>query len=175
MIFIFIIKTFIKRPSVRIENLNEVIESPKSFFISINDEIEKKKYNQDFDFDYISGAITIEYYNKLIMDFSLWDLVDQLWGYLINLIENVIQTGYGMTYFPDQPVKIEMKVVSKDLLLFSLDEGNIIRETFPMKEFISTLLNSAEIFYRSFMKYFDKKVDFSYELQKINIIQEQIN
>lgn len=127
----FNIKTFIKIQNVQIDNLNEVIENPNRYFINIDDEIEIKKYNQDLDFDFINGAITIEYYNNLIMDFSLWDLVDQLWSYLIQLVEDLVQTGYGMTYFPDQPVKIEMKVVSKDLLLFVLNEGEIIRELLP--------------------------------------------
>ncbi|ENH98124.1 hypothetical protein J416_02129 [Gracilibacillus halophilus YIM-C55.5] len=171
----FNIKTFIKRPSMQIDNLNEVIENPNRYFINIDDEIEIKKYNQYLDFDYINGAITIEYYNNLIMDFSLWDLVDQLWSYLIQLVEDVVQTGYGMTYFPDQPVKIEMKVVSKDLLLFALDEGEIIRELLPMQEFINALFKSAENFYSSFIAYFEREIDFSYELNKIKTIQEQIN
>lgn len=171
----FNINTFIKRPSMQTDNLNEVIENPNRYFINIDNEIEIKKYNKELDFDYINGAITIEYYNNLIMDFSLWDLVDQLWSYLIQLVEDVMQTGYGMTYFPDQPVKIEMKVVSKDLLLFTLDEGKIIRELLPMQEFICALLKSAENFYNSFIAYFEKKIDFSYELNKIKTIREQIN
>lgn len=169
----FKIKTFIKRPGMPIRNLNEVIENPNKYFVSIDNEIEIKKYNQDLDLDYINGAITIEYYNKFIMDFGLWDLVDQLWSYFIQLVEDVIQTGYGITYFPDQPVKIKMQVVSKDLLLFTLDEGKIIRELLPMQEFLNALLKSAENFFNSLMGYFERKIDFSYELKKIKRLQEQ--
>src|SRR5699024_2394060 len=103
----FNIKTFIKRPHVKIDNLNKVIKN----------DIEIKRINHDLDFDYIDGTIIIEYYDHLIMDFSLWDLVDQLWCYFIQLLEEVLQTGYGMTYFPEQPIKMEMKFVSNDLLL----------------------------------------------------------
>lgn len=171
----FNIKTFIKRPGLQVGNKNRVIENPNKYFINIDNAIEIKKYNQDLDFDYIDGAITIEYYNNFLMDFSLWDLVDQLWSYLINLVEDVVQSGYGMTYFPDQPVKIEMKVISKDLLLFTLDEGKIIREILPMQEFINALLKSAEIFFSHFMGYFERKIDFSYELNKIKTLQEKLN
>lgn len=171
----FKIQTFIKIPSMQIDNLHEVIENPNKYFINIDDEMEMKKYIKNIDLDYINGAITIEYYNNFIMDFSLWDLVDQLWSYLIQLVEDVVQTGYGMTDFPDQPVKIEMKVVSKDSLLFVLDEGKIMRELLPMKDFINALLKSAENFYSRFMAYLAKEIDFSYELNKIKAIQEQIN
>src|SRR5699024_1262004 len=104
------------------------------FYVHMNHAIEIKRIYHANDFDYIDGNIIIEYYDHLIMDFSLWDLVDQLWCYFIQLLEEVLQTGYGMTYFPEQPIKMEMKVVSNDLLLFSLDEGRKIRELLPMQE-----------------------------------------
>src|SRR5699024_6545004 len=106
--------------------------------------------------------------------FSLWDLVDQLWCYFIQLLEDVLQTGYGMTYFPEQPIKMEMKVVSNDLLLFSLDEGRKIRELLPMQEFLVALLQGSEDFYSSFVLYFDRKIDISYELNKIHDIKVQL-
>lgn len=170
----FNIKTFIKRPHVKIDNLNKVIKNPSQFFVHINNEIEIKRINHDLDFDYIDGTIIIEYYDHLIMDFSLWDLVDQLWCYFIQLLEEVLQTGYGMTYFPEQPIKMEMKVVSNDLLLFSLDEGRKIRELLPMQEFMTAILKGAENFYSSFTSYFDRKIDFSYELNKIHDIKVQL-
>jgi|SRR5699024_8471547 len=169
----FNIKTFIKIPSVEIENLNEVTENPNKYFINIDNENEVKKYNQDLDVEYINGVIIIEYYNNLLMDFSLWDLVDQLWSYLIKIIEDVLEVGYGMAYFPDQPIKVEMKVVSKDLLLFSLDEGKIIRELLPMQEFINALLKSGDNFFRRFMEHFGEEIDYNYELKKIKAIKEQ--
>src|SRR5699024_11687423 len=119
--------------------LNKVIKNLNQFIYHINYEIEIKRINLYLDFDYIDGIIIIEYYDNLIMDFSLWDLVDQLWCYFIQLLEEVLQTGYGMTYFTEQPIKMEMKVVSNDLLLFSLDEGRKIRELLPMQEFMTAI------------------------------------
>lgn len=171
----FNIQSFIKRPDIQIDDSNKVIENPNKYFININNEEEVKRYNQFLDFDYIDGAIIIKYNNHTLMDFTLWDLVDQLWSYFVELIENVIQTGYGVAYFPDQPVKIEMKVVGNNLLLFSLDEGRIISEILPMQEFISALLISAKNFFSMFMVYFGNEVDYSYDLNRINSIQEQLN
>lgn len=160
---------------MKIENLNKVIEKPNHFFFNIDNKLEMKKYGQDLDFDYINGAITIKYYDKFIMDYSLWDSVDQLWSYFLNLLEEVLDTGYGITYFPEQPVKIEMKILSNDLLVFSLDEGNIIRELLPMQDFMIALLQGAEEFYTCFMTCFEGIIDFNYELNKIKSIHNQIN
>lgn len=171
----FNINTFIKIPNIQIDSINDVIENQNRYFINIDNEMEMKKYNQKFDFDYLNGAIIIEYYNKIIMDFSLWDLVDQLWSYFTKLVEDVVQTGYGMTYFPDQPVKIEMKVISKDLLLFTLDDGKIMKELLPTQAFINALLKSAENCYSRFIACFGKEIDFSHELNRIKTIQRQIN
>src|SRR5699024_5462914 len=133
-----------------------------------------KRINHELDFDYIDGTIIIEYYDHFFMDFRFWELVDQLWCYFILLLEEVLQTGYGMTYFPAQPLKMEMKIVSNCLLLFSLDEGRKIRELLPMYEFMTAILKGAEIFYSSFTLYFDRKIDFSYELNKIHDIKVQL-
>src|SRR5699024_12658294 len=95
----FNIKTFIKRPHVKIDNLNKVIKNPSQFFVHINNEIEIKRINHDLDFDYIDGTIIIEYYDHLIMDFSLWDLVDQLLCYFIHFFEYVLYIIYGIIYF----------------------------------------------------------------------------
>ncbi|MBO8157602.1 MAG: hypothetical protein H0Z32_14320 [Bacillaceae bacterium] len=168
------IKTYIKIPGIRIENLNDINENSSKYFIDLDNEIEMNKYFQNLDLDYIDGAITIEYYNHIIMDFRLWDIVDQLWSYFINLVEEVIQNGYGVTYFPDQPVKVEMKLISKDLVLFSIDEGRVISEMLPMKKFIKTLLSSAENFFVKLTKYV-KNLNFDYELNKIKSIQNQIS
>ncbi|MEW9676885.1 hypothetical protein ABRT01_11990 [Lentibacillus sp. L22] len=169
------IKTFINKPNVQIKNLKEAMGNPAKYFINIDSETEIKKYDKNLDFNYLNGAIIIEYYNKLLMDCSLWDLVDQLWSYIIKLVEDVIHTGYGVTYFPDQPVKVEIKVISKDLVLFTLDEGKITGETLPMHEFINALLNSAENFFSRLTSYFEDDIDFSYELSKIKSIREQFN
>ncbi|GGB48321.1 hypothetical protein GCM10011409_27350 [Lentibacillus populi] len=169
------INTFIKIPNTQIDNLNEILENPTKYFVDIDNVKEIKKYKQNLDLDYLDGVITIKYYDQLIMDYSLWDLVDQLWSYFINLIEDVIQTGYGVTYFPDQPIKVEMKVVSKDLILFTVDEGRITSVTVPMQGFINALLSSAENFFNRLTSYFGKDINISYELNKVKSIRKQFN
>ncbi|WP_018665548.1 hypothetical protein [Heyndrickxia acidiproducens] len=168
------INTFIKKPNLEVSNLEEMIENPYKYFIRIDNETEIKNLSKEIDFDYINGAITIQYYDRFIMDFSLWDLVDQLWSYFIKLVEEVLQTGYGTIFFPDQPVKVEMKTISNDMLLFSLAEGKIISVTLPKQEFLNALLNNAQMFFTKLTSYFKGNVNYSYEINKIKAIQEQL-
>jgi len=60
----FNIKTFIKKPNVKIEDLNEVQINPEIYFINIDNSEEIKKLKQGLDIDYIEGAIIIEYGNE---------------------------------------------------------------------------------------------------------------
>ncbi|WP_041819460.1 hypothetical protein [Heyndrickxia coagulans] len=168
------INTFIKKPNLEINNLEDMLENPNKYFIRVDNETEIKNLSHEIDFDYINGAITIQYYDQFIMDFSMWDLVDQLWSYFIKLVEDVLQTGYGTTFFPDQPIKIEMKNISQDKVLFRLAEGEIISVALPRQDFLITILKSAHMFFNKLMSSFDENVNYSYEINKIKEIQAQL-
>lgn len=169
--FMITIKTFIKRPNVIIENLNDITMHPEKYFISMDDKIELKKYSNSMDVDYLEGAITIEYNNRFIMGYDLWDLVDQLWNYFINLVEDVKHNDCGVFYFPDQPIKVELKSVSTDSLLFTIDEGRIATESLPKQEFINALLNGAENFFSKLSFYFGDHINAQHELDEIQRIK----
>lgn len=171
----FNINTFIKRPGVQISNFNDVYEKPNKYFVDSANVIEVEEYKQEIDCDYISGVITIEYDNHFLMDFSLWDLIDQLWSYIIQLVEDVIYPGYGKTYSLDQPLKMEMKVISQDLILFSLNDGKIVKETLPKQTFLNALLKGAESFFTNLINYCDNEIVFREELDRIKSIIKQLN
>ncbi|WP_269774509.1 hypothetical protein [Bacillus siamensis] len=51
------------------------------------------------DTNYLSGAIILKYSEQELLDATMWDLVDQLWAYFLNLIEETIETGESETFF----------------------------------------------------------------------------
>ncbi|RZK00411.1 MAG: hypothetical protein EOO46_21110 [Flavobacterium sp.] len=64
---------------------------------------------------YVSGAFTLTVNGKEIFDLTHWDLVDQLWAYLIQHFEDVL-SGASMIskgYFPDQPLEIQVESLFK--------------------------------------------------------------
>lgn len=105
-----------------------------------------------------------------MLDVIHWDLVDQLWAYLLNVAEEVLNSGKGETYFPDQPLKLHMKTISNDLMLYNLDTQNKI--LLPKQVFFSALLTGVLAFFESL----DRVYDYHYhnELNKIKDLKNKI-
>ncbi|MEM8641179.1 MAG: hypothetical protein AAGG51_20540 [Cyanobacteria bacterium P01_G01_bin.54] len=57
---------------------------------------------------YIEGYIDITYGEQKILTAQDWDLVDQLWCYLIDGLAEVVRGNSFSTYFPDQPLEIAL-------------------------------------------------------------------
>ncbi|MGP2438629.1 hypothetical protein [Streptomyces sp. JW3] len=70
--------------------------------------------------DYIDGAIDLFVHGVPILDRELWDYVDQLWAYILNMIEELRKRDEVHTFFPDQPIKLTFKRVGVGHLLVSL-------------------------------------------------------
>lgn len=81
------IETYIKNDT-KITSLANIESEYLKYFINFND---KKCLGLIGDFDYIEGAITIKYYENNILSFKQWDIVDQLWSYFINAIEELVE------------------------------------------------------------------------------------
>lgn len=58
------------------------------------------------DIDYIEGAIDLTVGGVQLLSTSMWDLVDQLWAYLINSLEDLASQDTAETCFPDQPITV---------------------------------------------------------------------
>lgn len=80
------IETYIKKKNkiiISLENINEIYSL---YFVRCDDE-SCLEYIEDF--CYLDGVITISCDGMYILDFSYWDLVDQLWSYLIDAIYEI--------------------------------------------------------------------------------------
>jgi hypothetical protein len=69
---------------------------------------------------HVDGAIRLVVEHKPVLDETLWDLVDQLWAYLADMLDTLAETGSASTYFPDSPVHLELTRVSGDRVRVSV-------------------------------------------------------
>ncbi|MEI4803816.1 hypothetical protein WAZ07_21775 [Bacillus sp. FJAT-51639] len=168
----FICNSYMKRPKVIIRDLNKGLEN---YFIHICKTDEMNRIKKDIDLDYLEGVIYLKYFDNIIMDFRYWDLVDQLWAYILDMIEEFLVNGTAETYFPDQPILLSFKSISKDYMLLSID-GNVKKSwTLPKQEFLNTLIVSAEEFFTEMTKIFSSDVQYGLEFEKIKRLKTSIN
>ncbi len=149
----FVIESYLKRPSVKIDSLVKLDCMPD---------------------DYLEGVLYLEYNGSVFMDFTHWDIIDQLWAYMLNLIEDYIKTEKAEVYFPDQPIKLKLSKVSKTLVLFSIVSNELIQLTLPKQEFFQSIVEAGEVFFTKLQEYFERALDYSNELRKIEKLKSMI-
>jgi len=160
----FSVESYINNPKCKIYKIDHDI---CKCFVNVNDHENILKIIKYLDLNYLSGAILLKFYDETILDFKHWDLIDQLWSYMIDLIEETIITGQSEIYFPDQPIKLQVKSISEQYLVFSLTTSSCSKWTLPKKEFFIEILNGAECFFGKIFFYFNSANSFEVELKKI--------
>lgn len=171
---LFRLESYIKKPNVKIDSLSSLNRKSSEYFIRLDDKDSFVSIIDDIDRDYIEGVIYFEYNGSVLMDFTYWDIIDQLWAYLINLIEDYIENKNAEVYFPDQPIKLKIKAINKRLVLFSIESNNSIQLTLPKEELFNSILESGEVFFTKIQDYFKGGLDYSNELEKINNLRNKI-
>jgi len=68
---------------------------------------------------YVTGAIELKIDGVAVIDRGMWDLVDQLWAYITQMIVDLRRSGEAQTYFPDQAIKLAFEKVSTDMIRVS--------------------------------------------------------
>ncbi len=63
------------------------------------------------DADYIKGVIELTIGGVEILTRRVWDLVDQLWAYMVNGVAEVAAGRSFLTRFPDQPLELRFELV----------------------------------------------------------------
>jgi hypothetical protein len=167
--------SYIKKPKVIISSLSSLNQNFNEYFIRLDDEETIKSFISDIDRDYIEGVIFAEYNGIVIMDFTYWDIIDQLWAYIISSIQDYIQNGESEFYFPDQPIRVKMKKINSNLLLFSIESKKSIKLTLSSEELFQTLLESGKEFFTNLQDCFDGILDYSGELELIKEIKDKLN
>ncbi|WP_163113869.1 hypothetical protein [Bacillus velezensis] len=168
----FYIQSLILNPNKKIKDLSVLKKNVNDYFVPLNNIEELKNLKSQLDPHYLSGAIILKYGEQDLLDVTMWDLVDQLWAYFLNLIEETIETGESETYFPDQPLLLKMKSISNDMLLFEIDEKQKV--LLPKLDFFETLLKNAKSFFETINFVLGESCDYEYELNKIDELQAKI-
>jgi hypothetical protein len=171
----FTIKSYIKIPHKIINNLKKVQQNPLAYFIDIDNEKEIVKIKKQFDLDYLEGAIYIAFNDQVIIDYTMWDLVDTLWAYFLILIKDIIEKNKAEIYFPDQAIKIKMQT-DKNFIIFSLTIPNNEdrRWVLPIDLFLKALLDGAQYFFEKMILLFEEnQEDYLDELKKVQILRKK--
>lgn len=115
-------------------------------YIKVNDEfiaIEDIKGNSVYkkmDKRSIEGAITIKYYTQIILDLTYWDYIEELWLYIIAMLEEYKINEYAKMLFPDQPVSLEIVKDRNEMSILRISHKNQKQSFYlPEKEFIKSL------------------------------------
>lgn len=141
----------------------EIRMNPNKYFIPINNEQIYEKF-QVIDPFYIEGAIEIRYYGQEVMGIKYWDLIDQLWSYMLNLVGEYLQKGMSECYFPDMPVKLSFTSKSNGLIQFQIAENKWV---LPEKEFINCLIEGSLFFFEKANELIEN-VDYTSDIKRIN-------
>ena len=124
-------------------SINSYLRYSESEFVPVRD-----CTNRVEDEDYIAGAIDMTINDVQILDTSLWDYVDQLWGYIVNMLIDFDENDKVQTSFPDQPIKFSFEKVTKDMLLVSLKYDSVNRKALiGRQEFIEAIREAGIEFF----------------------------
>jgi hypothetical protein len=168
----FVSKSYIKYPHMNVYDLSDVEKRPLSYFTEI-DNLEKMSHiKNDLDLDYIYGAIYFTYNKQIIMDFTYYDLIDHLWAYFLNMIEDFLKNQKSEVSFPDQPLPMSMERLSDDYILFLI---NFVEWKFPKYEFFNALLLGAKDFFEKMILLIEEKNHkYQIQLKRIKVLEKQI-
>jgi hypothetical protein len=98
---------------------------------------------------HVEGAIDLSIDGIQLLDRCLWDDVDQLWGYIGNMLAKLRESDGVSTYFPDQPIKLAFERLSGGRLIVSVEGRPLGRRAAAAdeNELVAALSRSARTFF----------------------------
>ena len=156
------IKSFLCLPDKVIKDIGEVLKRPADYFIDVSESTAVLDFVGDIDTSYVNGAILLTYYGQPIMDFRHWDLVDQLWSYILNLLGDALTNGSAETCFPDQPTQLKLEM-SEHVVHFTVDKQKYV---LPRDEFVGQVTAAAMQFFEQMYRYFPNQTSYTFEYHK---------
>jgi len=96
------------------------------------------------DKDYIEGAIVCSINERELFQLKHYDLIDQLWAYVVEGLKKLLEGKEYDVYFPDQPLRLRFAVISPRCVEVSIgDESTRV----DYDAFRSTLKHGALAFF----------------------------
>ena len=100
------------------------------------------------DKDYVEGAIDCYVDGRPILTTHHWDLVDQLWAFIVDGLRTLDDGRDYEGYFPDQPLSLRFESVSPDELNVSVGDESIAVDAMTFRLAIK---NGAQEFFTKMM------------------------
>ncbi|MEV6674990.1 hypothetical protein [Streptomyces sp. NPDC051162] len=75
--------------------------------------------------DYVEGALEFTVNEVEILSLAHWDYIDQLWSYIINMLEELRVSDSASTRFPDQPIELKFSRKGKLGILVQSAVGGV--------------------------------------------------
>jgi hypothetical protein len=93
---------------------------------------------------YIEGAIVWKIGGETPFSETHWDLVDQLWAYIVNGLGELKDKGEYATYFPDQPLRLALKRIGRDRIEITVGDA---RQIVPASAFFASIAEGGRLFF----------------------------
>lgn len=100
------------------------------------------------DEDYIDGVVEMLVDGQPILGRDKVDLVDQLWAYLIQGLEQLSSGEDFSTFYPDMPLEVRMTRRGTVISITSDDREKVNRATVELEDLRQAMLPAAETFFR---------------------------
>lgn len=117
-------------------------------YVKIGDEfIDFFKFNGPVgDPDYIDGALELSINGVSLIDKSMYDYIDDLWSYLAEGLSKVYRGQPFKTYFPDQPIEINLIPKGNDILI-SVECNEEVKVYVNKEDFLMVMAEHARKFF----------------------------
>lgn len=120
---------------------------------------------------HIDGAIELTIDNYPLINKDQWDLLDQLWMYIVSALENITNRRSYTSYFPDSPTKLSLRPVPVNMVEITVGDNSI---TYSSHELGNALLNGAEDCLKELSRIMNNSNLYREEIQKINRVRRQL-
>ncbi|PAF21727.1 hypothetical protein CHH49_09800 [Terribacillus saccharophilus] len=109
------------------------------------------------------GGISFKYQYREYLGVEYWDDLPMLWAFIINTLEECLESGEGKCLFPGQPVEIAMKDKGTNIQI-QFDHQTV---TLDKKLVVKELLSHGKLFYETLVKDLNLSA-YKYDLDRVN-------
>lgn len=103
---------------------------------------------------YVDGALVISVDGVEVLTTSQWDLIDQLWCDVVDMLRELDRTGKAHTYFPDQPLELAFEHVDKSRVRITLTRSQNDRRSAELdrREFEAAICQAGVHFFGEMLR-----------------------
>ena len=151
-------------------NISTYLGNPDSGFVEIS---EVPSYEGDS--FYVEGAMELTVNGVQLIDQSMWDYIDQLWSYLVQLVIKAKASGSAEVLFPDQVIYLNIDRVGEcDCLVRSRCGEDKRAARVSVVELSDAVAQAAEHFFDSMISLIpEERKGYEHELRKVEALRHQ--